>query len=49
MFKVFIFNFERCSDDFILDFEQVNAAWVGWIVEQNLFRSGTQIMLKNGF
>ena len=29
-------------------FEQVITAWVGWIIEWNVFQSGTQVMLKKG-
>ena len=39
-------DFTCCSDVSIADFEQVNATWVGWIVERNVFQSGTQVMLK---
>ena len=31
----------------IVDPKKVNAAWVGLIVERNIFRSGTQVILKN--
>ena len=41
-------DFKRCSHVSVLEFEQVNVTWVGWIVERNLFRSETEIMLKNG-
>ena len=41
-------DFTLCSDAFIVDFEQVNAFWVGWIVERNVFQSENQVMLKNG-
>ena len=34
-------DFTRCPDVFIVDFEQVNAASLGWILERNVFQSGT--------
>ena len=36
------------SDLSIVDCEKVNAVWVGWIVEGNVFQSETQVTLKIG-
>ena len=41
-------DFTRCFNVSYLNFEQVNAAWVGWIVEGNVFQRRNQVMLKNG-
>ena len=43
----YVQSLKHCSDLFV-DFEQVNAIWVGWIVERNLFQSGTQVIFKIG-
>ena len=48
-FKDFTVNFEEfhtVSDVSIVEFEQVNATWVGWVIERSVFQSSTQIMLK---
>ena len=38
----------HCFDLSIVDCEKVNAVWVVWIVERDLFQSGTQVALKIG-
>ena len=46
LFKVFIINFEQISDA-IVDFEQVNASWFVWFVQQNVYLTGTHRMFES--
>ena len=40
-------DFTCFSDVSIVEFEQVNAAGISWIVERNIFQSRTQVLIKN--